>query len=254
MKASLIYSFLVCVINPFVLFSVLTLSVWSVAALSADHELKIQTLDSISEAVEQFISSQMRSDQKMDIAVKSLDHRLRLQHCDSDLESTWSQGTRKLGRVTVRVACSGPRPWRVNVQATVTTQSKVWTLARSVNRGEILAREMLVQEEVTLGKSNGALRTLGVPVSDIAPLMGFEFTQRVSNGNVLSESMLKPAKLISKGDAVIIRHRSPGLKLQTRGVALSDAGVNQQTQVRNSSTGKIIDVLAVSSGTVETLK
>lgn len=246
--------FLLCRFIVCILLSTLAVNTWAALNDSADRKSEVQALDGISDAVELFIISQIHSDQKIDVEVKSLDNRLRLQRCNSELEPSWSQGTRKLGRVTVRVACSGPKPWRVNVQATVTMQSEVWTLARSVDRGELLSADMLVLQEVTLGKNNGVLRSLGVPVTDIEPLLGFEFIQRVSAEKVLNDRMLKPAKLISKGDAVIIRHRSNGLELQTRGIALGDAAAYQQTQVRNSSSGKIVDAVAVSGGIVETLR
>jgi len=130
----------------------------------------------------------------------------------------------------------------------------VWTLARGAGRDEVLTRELLVKQEVTLGSNNAAFSSLGTPIVDIEPWLGFAFTQRVNAGKVLNERMLKPAKVLNKGDAVVIRHRSKGLELQTRGVALRDAGANQQTQVRNSSSGKIIDVVVVSPGMVEILQ
>ena len=214
----------------------------------------IQPLDSIRQSVEKFILTSQSDGRQVDVQVKTLDKRLRLTYCLADLDTSWSPGSRSLGRVTVQVACSSPRPWRVHVQATVTMQGMVWTLARSMRRGDILNRDVLVQQEVTLGASNTAFTSLGTPIGDIEPWLGFAFTQRVGAGKVLNERMLKPPTLVSKGEAVVIRHLSRGLALQTRGIALSDAGARQQTQVRNSSSGKIIDVVVVAEGIVEILQ
>lgn len=219
-----------------------------------DNVPEVQPLNSIRQSVEKFILASQSGGQQVDVQVKALDQRLRLAYCLDHLDTTWSPGSRSLGRVTVQVACASPRPWRVHVQATVTMQGEVWTLARGMRRGEILNRDALVRQEVTLGANNTAFTSLGTPIVDIEPWLGFTFTQRVNAGKVLNERMLKPPKLVSKGEAVVIRHLSRGLELRTRGVALSDAGARQQTQVRNSSSGKIIDVVVVAEGIVEILQ
>ncbi|MFK7997425.1 MAG: flagellar basal body P-ring formation chaperone FlgA [Granulosicoccus sp.] len=212
---------------------------------------EFQSLDSIRTTVESFIQSSQSDERSVSVTVKSLDKRLRLVNCLTPLEPTWSNRSRKLGRVTVQVACSSPKPWRVHVQATVTMKGMVWTLGRGVQRDQILSRDVLVRKEVTLGANNAAFTSLGTPIVDIEPWLGYAFAQRVSTGKVLDERMLKPAKVLSKGDAVVIRFRSKGLTLQTRGVALRDAAALRQTQVRNSSSGKIIDVMVISPGVVE---
>ncbi len=215
---------------------------------------EIQSLDTIRDAVKVFVESEQSATDEVSVLVKQLDQRLRLAYCIEPLATTWSPGSRSLGRVTVQVACSAPRPWRVHVQAVVTMMGTVWTLSRGVSRGDILSRDLLMQQEVTLGANNSAFVSLGTPVRDIDMWLGYEFAQRVNSGKVLNERMLKPARILNKGDAVVIRHRAQGLELQTKGVALSDAGARQQTQVRNSSSGKIIDVVVVSSGLVEILQ
>ncbi|MFK8083244.1 MAG: flagellar basal body P-ring formation chaperone FlgA [Granulosicoccus sp.] len=217
-------------------------------------ELQFQSLESIRSVVESFVISSQPEGQSVTTEVKALDKRLRLVNCQVPLEPTWSNRSRKLGRVMVQVACSSPKPWRVHVQATVTMKGMVWALARGVRRDELLSREVLVRREVTLGANNAAFTSMGTPISDIEPWIGFAFVQRAKEGKVLNDRMLKPAKVLAKGDAVVIRHRSKGLELQTRGVALSDAGAQQQTQVRNSSSGKIIDAVVVSPGIVEILQ
>jgi len=213
-----------------------------------------QSLESIRQTVETFVLSNRTAEQRVSVTVKPLDKRLRLINCQTALTPTWSNRSRKLGRVTVQVACTSPKPWRVHVQATVTMEGRVWTLVRGVARGELLSKDMLMRQEVTLGANNAAYTSLGTPVIDIEPWLGFSFAQRVNTGKVLNERMLIAANVLTKGDAVVIRHRSNGLELLTRGVALSNAGAQEQTQVRNSSSGKVIDVVVVSTGTVEILQ
>lgn len=228
------------------------------AQSDADSKLKktaIHPLDDIERAVEIFIQSNNQSQgQDVSVAIKSLDKRLRLARCDEPLNTVWSPGSRMLGRVTVQVACALPKPWRIHVQASVTMEGSVWTLARGANRGDVLSQDMLTLQRVVLGSNNAAFRARGNPIVDIKPWLGYSFAQRVNGGQVLEERMLKPATVISKGEMVLINHHSAGLSLQTKGVALNDATVNQQVQVKNSTSGKIINAIAVARGAVRTMQ
>ena len=226
---------------------------YAVTGTPISSESDIQSLDAIKDVVERFVLLELKDGKNVAVEVKDLDRRLRLVNCQDRLEVEWSQSSRSLGRVTVQVSCKSPKPWRLYVQATVTMESMVWTLSRGVRRGEVLKPDLLTKKEVTLGSNNRALTSLGTPIKDVEPWLGFVFTQRVNAGKVVNERMLKPAKLVSKGEAVVIRHRSSGLELQTRGTALHDAGAREQTQVRNTSSGKIIDVVVVAPGVVDIL-
>lgn len=223
------------------------------SALPAMAGAEQQSLDAIGQAVRDFVIAEQPASDGIQVDVKALDKRLRLARCDAPLDTHWSPGSRSIGRVTVQVECAGPKPWRVHVQSTVTLQGFVWVLSRSVQRGETLDPEVLVRQEITLGASNAAYTSLGSPVIDLDPLLGYAFSQRVSAGKVLNERMLKPAKLVRKGEAVLIRIESAGLRLQTKGVALKDAAAGKRVQVRNSASGKVIDAVVVSKGVVAVL-
>jgi flagella basal body P-ring formation protein FlgA len=66
--------------------------------------------------------------------------------------------------------------------------------------------------------------------------------------------MLKQANLIDKGEKVLIRHHSSGLELQTQGIALEAAIARQRLQVRNASSGKVVEAIAVAPGQVEVVR
>lgn len=212
-----------------------------------------QSLEEISQAVRDFVISEQPADSGVQVDVKALDRRLRLTRCDSPLNTFWSPGSRSVGRVTVQVECDGPKPWRVHVQSSVTLEGEVWVLSRSVQRGELLDRDVLARQSVKLGANNAAFTSLGAPIADLTPWIGYSFSQRVRAGKVLNERMLKPANVVKKGEPVLIRIESAGLKLQTKGVALKDAAVGKSIQVKNSMSGKVIDAVVVGKGVVAVL-
>ena len=212
-----------------------------------------QSLEAIGQAVRDFVMAEQSSSDGIQVDVRSLDKRLRLARCESPLDTYWSPGSRSIGRVTVQVECDGPKPWRVHVQSTVTLEGFVWVLSRSVQRGEALDPEVLVRQKIRQGANNAAFTSLGSPIVDLDPWLGYSFSQRVASGKVLNERMLKPAKLVQKGEAVLIRMESSGLSLQTKGVALKDAAAGKYVQVRNTTSGKVIDAVVVSKGVVAVL-
>lgn len=226
----------------------------SVLALPA-HAATIepQSLEAIGQAVHDFARAEQPASDDVQVEVKPLDRRLRLARCATPLDTYWSPGSRSIGRVTVQVECASPKPWRVHVQATVTLEGFVWVLSRGVQRGDLLDPGVLVKQAIKLGANNAAFTSLGAPVIDLKPWLGYSFTQRVNAGKVLNERMLKPAKLVQKGEAVLIRIESAGLRLQTKGVALQGAAAGKHVQVRNSTSGKVIDAVVAGKGVVVVL-
>ena len=214
---------------------------------------QIQPLVQIEEAVRDFVLEQQPVKDNINVDVRGLDKRLRLGQCQNDLQTRWSAGSRSLGRVTVQVSCAEPITWRVHVQATVTLEGFVWALEHGAQRGDALNREMLVKKKVMIGANNAALASMGNPIIDIESWLGFTFSQRVGAGKVLSDRMLKRANLVNKGEKVLISHRATGLELQTFGTALKGAASDQRIQVRNNSSGKIVEVVVVARGLVEVL-
>lgn len=231
---------------------VLCLALWNVGQARSEGP-ETQSLLDIEGSVKEFVMARQTAGEGVQVEVKPLDSRLRLAACESPLEASWSPGSRTLGRVTVQVRCATPKPWRVHVQSTVTLEGHVWALARGVQRGALLQRDLLVRKEVKLGAGNAALTSYGDPVMDIEPWLGYSFTQRVGPGKVLSERMLRPASLVKKGEAVLIRHESVGLSLQTKGVSLDESSRGGRIRVRNIASGKIIDATVISKGVVAVL-
>lgn len=235
------------------LFALTLLALLPLGQLSQAQTELIQPLAQIEQAVSSFVLEEQSSPDNVSIEVRELDKRLRLSLCNGDLQTQWSAGSRTLGRVTVQVSCVEPISWRVHVQATVTLEGYVWALDKGAQRGDVLSKSMLAKHKIMLGANNAALTALGNPIVDVESWLGYTFSQRISAGKVLTDRMLKRANLVNKGEKVLIRHQSTGLQLQTFGIALKGAASDQRIQVRNNSSGKIIEGVVVARGLVEVL-
>ncbi len=214
----------------------------------------IHPLEDIEASVRAFVIEEQPDAEGVDVRVNSLDKRLRLAVCSDPLQTFWSPGSRRYGRVTVQVACEGPKSWRIHVQSTVTYEGSVWVLGRGVRRGDILQRSDLVQKVVTVGGNNSAFRNVADPVKDLERWLGYAFSARVTAGSVLDENMLAPAKVVNKGESVLIVHETAGLQLQTKGIALSEGAKGSPVQVKNTSSGKTVDAIVLARGLVQLLQ
>jgi len=229
------------------------LSLFLVNTVCVAQTGNIQTLEEIENAVRDFAIEQQPDKNQVSVDVRALDKRLRLAECLGGLQTQWSAGSRTMGRVTVQVKCDSPVSWRVHVQATITIEGYVWSLENGAQRGDILSKSMLTKRKVVLGANNPAYASMGQPIVDIDKWLGYTFSQRVSAGKILDDRMLKRANLVNKGEKVLIRHQAAGLQLQTFGTALKGAASDQRIQVRNNSSGKIVEAVVVARGLVDVL-
>jgi flagella basal body P-ring formation protein FlgA len=221
---------------------------------SNSNSIGIHPLEDIEASVTDFLTQEQSNAEGVNVQVNSLDKRLRLAKCSDQLQIFWSPGSRRYGRVTVQVACEGPKSWRIHVQSAVTYEGAVWVLGKGVRRGEILDKSDLEQKVVTVGANNHAFRNIADPVRNLDRWLGYEFSERVTAGKVLDESMLVPAKIVNKGESVLIVYETVGLQLQTRGVAITEGAKGSPVQVRNTSSGKTVDAIVLARGLVELLQ
>lgn len=224
--------------------------------LSADNSKSfgIHPLEDIEISVREFVTREQTDAEGVNVQVNSLDKRLRLAKCSNQLETFWSPGSRRYGRVTVQVACEGPKSWRIHVQSTVTYEGSVWVLGKGVRRGEILDQSDLEKKVITVGANNHAFRNVLDPVRNLDRWLGYEFSKRVTAGTVLDESMLVQARIVNKGEPVLIVYETVGLQLQAKGVALSEGAKGSPVQVRNTSSGKTVDAIVLARGLVQLLQ
>lgn len=225
-----------------------------IPAVSKANDPSVHPLADIESSVLGFITAEQYDANGLHVEVNSLDDRLRLKQCGEELETYWSPGSRKLGRVTVQVVCAAPHPWRIHVQSTVTLEGSLWVLAKGIRRGQVLDRSLVDEETVIVGGNNASHRNVVDPVINLEHWLGFQFSQNAKSGAVLTERMLAPATIINKGEAVLITYESSGLQLQTKGIALSDGAKGRYVRVKNAASGNTIDAVVVGRGLVSLLQ
>lgn len=86
--------------------------------------------------------------------------------------------------------------------------------------------------------------------SEPQDLFGMEPTQTISRGAMISNSMVRPPTLISKGDLVTVVYSKNGLNVSNEGVALESGGLGSKISVFLNESNKTVSGTIADKGVV----
>lgn len=180
-----------------------------------------------------------------EIQVNSIDPRLRLAACDSDLTQSLESPAQPIGRVTVRVSCEGSTPWTVFIPAQVRIFRPVAVLKNPLKRDSVIGPADIAMIEQDVGLLNRGY------ISDPEQAIGKKLTRPLQADQVLTPNILQVAESVRRGDQVVIAARSGGINVRMQGEALSGGTLGQQINVRNLSSQRVVRARVTGPGQVE---
>jgi len=180
---------------------------------------------------------------RMEVAVGSLDPRLRLAPC-ARVEPYLPAGSRLWGRTRLGLRCvEGAVPWNVFLPLTVKAWGPAWVLAGNVNAGKVLTASDAVQEEVDWAADFAAI------IATPEAWVGQVAARPLQAGQALRQSMVRPPELFRAGAQVRVTVQGPGYAITSAGQALGAGAVGQMVRVRMDN-GRIISGTVSEDGTV----
>lgn len=175
--------------------------------------------------------------------VSQLDARLRLTACSRPLRAFSAPGARATGATTIGVRCEGEKPWTVYVQANVRLFGPVLVASRSLSKGsEVISSDVRIEQR----DISGLTGALGAP----ADAVGWIVRRPIDAGAVLTTASLEPARVVKRGDRVILVAGNAGLEVRMAGEALGDGAIGASVQVRNLLSKKVIQGTVAAAGLV----
>jgi flagella basal body P-ring formation protein FlgA len=205
----------------------------------------IENLETIRTAVGEFVRNQLAdSDETLSIEVGRLDPRLRLHQCGGALATYFSPGTRPIGNVTVGVRCNGPKSWALYVPVHIDRQVEIVVAKRPIMRGAIIGQDDLTSER----RSVTAIR--GNYFSDPEDVIGMAASRSLRPGAPLTHSIVKAARVVRRGERVILTLRGERIAVKMAGTALRDGTRGQVIPVRNLSSNRIVEGVVSDPGLV----
>lgn len=206
----------------------------------------LQSHDSIRDAAHKHMLAQtINQDHTPVIEVGHLDSRLRLKACNKPLETFSPPGSRKKGRGTVGVRCSGDNPWSLYVPVKVSIMLPIVVAARELPRGKILtADDIQLEKRDITSIHRGYLEKTHYAIGKI-------LKRSLRRGQILTASHAAAPQAIKKGSRVTIVANSGAIAIRMKGKALSSGARGERIQVQNLSSKRELDATVISPGIVE---
>lgn len=209
-----------------------------------------EDLNALRLKVDDFVASHVRQnlgnrdfERQIKIHVGQLDHRLKLFKCDRDLDLSLKDNPYG-SQVTVKTACRGNHRWTIHVPVKIDVYADIVVAVHSLPRGHIITKE-----DLTYQFTNTA--TLGYGhIEDINRAIGNEIKRQIKAGQPIKLSYMRKAKVVRKGDKVVLEAKTRGLTVVAPGRALDNGQVGEQIQVRNTQSDRTVDALVIAPGRV----
>lgn len=205
----------------------------------------IEKLENIRSVVHDYATAEVGTEADgVHIEVGRLDPRLRLTACAGPLNTYFSPGARNLGHTTVGVRCDGPKAWSLFVPLHIDRLVDVAVAVDSVPRGHAIGAA-----DVHYAKRSLARLKRGY-FSTNERLIGKITTRAISRGATYTENMVKQAKLVKRGERVMLSLSSGTVAVRVAGTALRDGGRGERIPVRNLSSNRVIQGVVREPGLV----
>jgi flagella basal body P-ring formation protein FlgA len=207
----------------------------SVAACAQTATAAIEKLENIRTIVREFALQEVVGDAKnVSVSVGALDPRLRLNACAEPLIAYFATGTKTLGQTNIGLRCAGPKAWSLFVPVTIDRQIMVAVSLEHINRGDIIGAGDIAYELRSLTKLSSGY------FSAADPIIGQVSTRQITPHSVFARNMLKPARLVRRGDRVTLALYTGSVAIRVTGEAMSDGTRGERIPVRNLSSRRII--------------
>lgn len=205
-----------------------------------------QPLAAIYEAVDRFVREHFQGPGVVDgVVIEHLDPRLRLTACGDSLQSFLPSGQPSAGRLTVGVRCAAPKPWRLYVPVRITRHVEVLVAARPLPRGIALSADAIRHGRRDPTDLSGAWYT------EPSQLLGLETRRAIRAGEVLSPQLLSSARLIRRGQELVLFATSGSMTVTVKGKALEDGVEGDIVRVRNLSSDRVVEGRVVGTDKVQ---
>ena len=227
------------------LIKVLTVVLLTVGPLLPAHSNAIQSHQSITQAVKQFVILQKVPLENLQVTLTSLNDRLVLPKCGNSLKVSMSPGTKLKGNASLAVRCSSPQQWKIHVAAHIDGQVNALIARHPIPRGTVIKGDDLKfvlrrYSQLNYGYYGSAKL-----------LANMEAKRNIKAGQVVTPNLVRAQKMVLRGEHITIVAQNGGLNLRVKGKALMDGHIGQTIKVKNLNSKKLIYARVISAGIVK---
>ena len=216
----------------------------TLTALVPAHADLLQSHSSITHAVKKFVMLQQVPLKNIQVRLTSLNKQIRLPQCGKKLQVSMAPGTKLLGNTTLGISCASPQKWKIHVAAHIDAQVNALIARHPISRGTLIQNsdlEFVSRRYSQLNHGYYASANL---------LNKMQAKRNIKMGRVITPGLVKPQKLVLRGEHITIVAQTAGLNLRVKGKALMDGQQGQTIKVKNLNSKKLIYARVISAGVV----
>jgi flagellar basal body P-ring formation protein FlgA len=205
-----------------------------------------QDLSAIAKVAEEFAREQFSGYKfdELEITSVSLDGRLRLKACNTELAAYGAATNERAGRTNVEVRCLDEAGWTLSVPVKIAARIGVLTAASALPKGHVL-------QEADLSIVSRAIQELPSHyLTKPDEVLNKALTRPIQANSLLTMPMLAEPMLINKGQSLTILANGGNYSVKMTGTALGNGTMGQRINVKNASSGKTVQGTIIDAGTV----
>ena len=185
---------------------------------------------------------------RMEVTAEPMDTRLALRACTGTPKAAIPGGRAAGPRVTVALTCPDDGGWTVRIPLRVKQFVSVLVTTRPLARGDGLAADDVHAEERDVASMGYGY------IAKLAQVEGRALARPLRAGSVLAPGMLAGRQAVHSGDSVMIVASIDGISVRAEGVALGSGDNGARVMVRNANSGKVLNAIVRSQGSVEVIQ
>lgn len=179
-----------------------------------------------------------------ELHISYVDPRINLTTCDSPPAFKVPQPL-ELGRAHIKVSCSSPAPWAVNIPVELKLFTQVVVLKRPISRGRVISSDDIETRMLDISVLNNGYFLKSEFV------IGKQSKRALPAQSVMIPHYLIPALMIKKGDSVMITAQKGGMTVKMSGEALNDGREGRQIRVKNVRSQRVVKARVIAPGIVQ---
>ena len=214
----------------------------SAISLNLAYAKELQSHESLHQFAKEFVINELNGPYKLSVNTGYLDKRVRLDKCNVPLTAFFPSNRQHVGNTTVGIRCQSPQ-WKIYISIQVKAIQPVLVTRQAIPKGSLISEQDVSFREVDIGRFRSGVFT---SPDDI---IGMVTKRSIAQDTVLTPKLVRPKRLISRGEPIIIHAKVGNLWIRTEGKALMDGHKGQLIEVKNSRSGKklMAEVIAPSA-------
>lgn len=213
------------------------------SVMPAHAQIQWQAHADLEIAASKFLHQHFDDRYELKLKFGKLDQRLRLSKCQEALRVFLPSSREPIGSATLGVRCTQPQ-WKVHVRVHVKAFTEVLVASRPLARNSNISKDDLQFVRQDISRYPAGVFT------ETDHLIGMTAKRSIRHDAVITPRMVKPKRLVNRGDIISIIAESNGLKIRTSGEALMDGHQGQVIQVKNNRSGRKISAEVIARSTV----